>query len=105
MIPITALPLIEYFDTFESNFVVRIAFVLVILPLVLFVAMKVFTSKQSLEKMTNNIMNHFSIQAHKVIAAVGNSVNKPQSNDVDLVIDDSMKRNATMSDIRNYVTK
>ena len=98
MILITALPLMQYFDAFDSNFAVGIAFVLVILPLLLFVVMKVFISKQSLKKMINNIINHFSFQAHEV-AAVGNVVDKPLSNDVNLVIDDSMRRNATICEM------
>ena len=110
MILITALPLIQYFDAFDSSFAVGIAFVLVILPLVLFVVMKIFISKQSLKKMINNIINHFSFQAHEV-AAVSNVVNKPLGNDVNLVIDDSMRRNATICEmyvssfiINNYLT-
>ena len=104
MILITALPLIEYFDAFESSFVVGIAFVLVILPLVLFVVMKAFAAKKNVKKMINNIVNHFSSQAHEVVA-VSCDVNKPQSNDVDLVIDDSMRRNATICEmyVSNFI--
>ena len=52
MVLVTVLPLSRYFDTFDSNLAVGIAFVLLILPLLLFVMMKIFTSKQSLKNIT-----------------------------------------------------
>ena len=97
MILVTALPLIKDFDTFDSSYVVGMAFVLVILPFVLFVAMKVFTSKQSLKKITKNIIKHFSFQVHEDVS-VSSGVNTP-SNDVNLIIDNNMRRNATICEM------
>ena len=102
MILITALPVIEHFDMFDSSFVAGIAFVLVILPLVLFVVMKIFTSKQTLKKIANNIIKRFSFQAHEDVA-VSTVISNTPNNDVDLIIDDNMRRNATICEM--YVCK
>ena len=102
MILITALPMIEHFDMFDSSFVAGIAFVLVILPLVLFVVMKIFASKQTLKKIGNNIIKRFSFQAHEDVAA-SKVVNSTPSNDFNLIIDDNMRRNATICEM--YVCK
>ena len=102
MILITALPMIEHFDMFDSRFVAGIAFVLVILPLVLFVVMKIFTSKQTLKKIANNIIKRFSFQAHEDVA-VSTVISNTPNNDVNLIIDDNMRRNATICEM--YVCK
>ena len=88
MVVVTALPLFEYFDTFDSSFVVGIAFVLVILPLILFVVMKAFTSRQTLKEITQYIITHFSFQ-NKANADEPVSVNT-------VTVNDNMKRNAKM---------
>ena len=88
MVVVTALPLFEYFDTFDSSFVVGIAFVLVILPLILFVVMKAFTSRQTLKEITQYIITHFSFQ-NKANADEPVSVNT-------VTVNDNMRRNAKM---------
>ena len=66
MILVTVLPLFEYFDTYDSILVVVVMFALVILPSVQFVAIKLFTSKQTLKVITKKAIKHFSFQ-NKVI--------------------------------------
>ena len=61
MVLVTVLPLFEYFDSFDSNLAVAAAFVLIILPLVQFTAMKVFISKQTIKVITNKAIKRLSI--------------------------------------------
>ena len=96
MVLVTALPLFEHFDTFDSSFVVGIAFVLVILPLILFVVMKAFISKHTLKEIGKNVIKRFSFQSkvHKNKSAM--VVNKPSlTNGFDLIVDDNMRRGCT----------
>ena len=93
MVLVTVLPLFEYFDTFDSSIAVGIAFVLVILPLLHFIAMKIFTYKQALKMITKKFIAQFSFQnkaAHEDVQVV----NKLSTDFVDLTIDDSVRRNA-----------
>ena len=93
MVLVTVLPLFEYFDAFNSSIAVGIAFVLVILPLVNFVVVKIFTSKQALKMITKKLIAQFSFQnkaAHEDVQVV----NKLSTDFVDLTIDDSVRRNA-----------
>ena len=59
MVLVTALPLFEYFDTFDFSLVVGIAFVLLLLPIVQFIVMKIFISKQKLKVITKKIIKRF----------------------------------------------
>ena len=93
MVLVTVLPLFEYFDTFDSSIIVGTAFVLVILPLLHFVAVKIFTCKQALKMITKKFIAQLSFQnkaAHENVQVV----NKLSTDFVDLTIDDSVRRNA-----------
>ena len=89
---VTALPL---FETFDSSLVKGISFVLVILPLVQFVVMKIHTNKRTLIKVTINAIKCFQDED----VTDNNVANDVANNDIDLVIDDSMRRNATIATI------
>ena len=99
MVLVSALPLFEYFDTFDSSFAVGMAFVLVILPLVQFVVMLIFVSKQKIKETIKNTINRFSFQFKSHTDEPDNINNNTTSNDFDLVIDDSMRRNATICEM------
>ena len=96
LILVTVLPLFEYFDTFDSSLVIGIAFILVIFPLVQFIVMKVFTSKQTHKAITKKIIKQFSSQdfTHQKL-----SVNRTVTNFTDLIIDDNMRRNAVICEM------
>ena len=96
LILVTALPLFEYFDTFDSSLVIGIASVLVILPLVQFILMKVFTSKQTHKAIIKKIIKHFSSQNFTQQKL---SVNGTVTNFTDLIIDDNMRRNAAICEM------
>ena len=93
---VTALPLFEYFDTFDSSLVVGIAFVLVILPLILFVVMKVFASKHTHKEIAKNFIKQFSFQNKPEHELVAVSNNLTSQNEFDLIVDENMRRNATV---------
>ena len=89
---VTALPL---FETFDSSLVKGTSFVLLILPLVQYVVMKIHTNKQTLIKVTKNAIKCFQDKD----VTDNNVANDVANNDIDLVIDDSMRRNATIATI------
>ena len=60
MVLVSALPLFEYFGTFDSSFEMGITFVLVILPLVQLVIMNIYTSKQIIKENIKNLISYFS---------------------------------------------
>ena len=88
---VTALPLIESFD---SRLVIGISFVLVILPLVQFFMMKIYISKQTLLKIIKAVIKYFQDKD-----VPDNDANHEENYCVDQVIDDSMRRNATIATI------
>ena len=88
---VTALPLLE---TFGSSLVKGTSFVLVILPLIQFFVMKIYTNKHSLVKVTKNAIKYFQDKD-----VPDNNAPSNAANDIDLVIDDSMRRNATIAAI------
>ena len=93
MVLVTALPLFEYFDTYDSNLLVGTALFLVILPLVHFIVVKAFTSKQAIKVITRKILAQFSFQSRGVHEDV-HVANRSSTDFVDLTIDDNMRRNA-----------
>ena len=93
MVLVTVLPLFEHFETLDSNLVVGTALFLVILPLVYFIAVKAFTSKQAIKVITKKIIAQISFQKKAVHEDV-HVANKVSTDFVDLTIDDSMRRNA-----------
>ena len=100
MVLVTALPLFEYFDTFDSSLVVGIAIVLVVLPSVLFVVMKLLASKQTLNEAIKKILKRISLynKAHED-APVSDAVNTTPNNNFDLIIDENMRKNATVCEM------
>ena len=95
MVLVTVLPLFEYFETFDSSLVIGIAFILVLVPMVQFVVMKVYTTKQTLIKIIRNIIKYFQDKD----VPVENEANDVPSGHVDLVIDDNMRKNATICEM------
>ena len=97
LILVAVLPLFEYFDTFDSSLVIGIAFVLVILPLVQFIVMKVFISKQTLKAITKKTIKQFSSPnfTQQNLSVNGAVIN----NFSDLIIDDNMRKNAVICEM------
>ena len=97
LILVTVLPLFEYFDTFDSSLVIGIAFVLVILPLVQFIVMKVFISKQTLRNITKKTIKQFS--SHNSLQGNVPVNDVVCTTFVNLSIDDDMRRNAVVCEM------
>ena len=88
---VTALPLINDFDL---PLVVTMAFVLVIFPLINFIAITIFIHKNNFRK----IFTHIGFKAELPIN------NETENNETDMrdfgvVVDDSMRKNATICDV------
>ena len=97
MVLVTALSLFEYFETFDSNLVVGIALVLVILPLVQFILMKVFTSKHTLQRITKKVFKYFSslLKTHEDVP-VDEATDNASTDFAGVVIDETMRKNAML---------
>ena len=96
MILVAVLPLFEHYDTFDSSLLVAIAIALVILPLLNFVVIKIFTLK--FKDIIKNIINYCN-KTHKgeLNNVIDNST--ATNNNFDLIIDDSMRKNATVCEM------
>ena len=99
MVLVSALLLFESFDTFDSSSVVGIAFVFVILPLVQFVVLMIFISKQKIKEIIKNTNNRFTFKFKSHANEPDNINNNMANNDFDLVIDNDMRRNATICEM------
>ena len=101
MVLVTALPLFEYFDTFDSSLVVGIAFVLLILPIVQFIVMKIFISEHNLKVITKKIIKQFCFKntAAKEDVNVNDIANKVSTTFADLTVDDNMRKNAMICEM------
>ena len=51
LVLVSVLPLVEFFDSFNTNLVVVIAFILVILPSAIFITMKLITSRGKMKSL------------------------------------------------------
>ena len=101
LILVTVLPLFEYFDTFDSSLVVGIAFVLLVLPLVQFVMMKIFISKQNLKVITKKIIKAYFFKAkvaHEDVN-VNDVANEVSTTFANITVDDNMRKNAIICEM------
>ena len=88
---IAALPL---FDDFDSPLVITIAFVLVIIPLLNFLAMTFFLHKEDLKKITA-----YFLVKNKSPSNNNANNNEMTMNEFNIIVDDSMRENATICDM------
>ena len=90
---ITAL---AWLDDFDSPLVITMAFVLVILPLLNFIAVTLFLHKNDLK----NIVMHFTCKLRNGMSNSGNVVdNEIPMKEFDLIVDDNVRKNATICDM------
>ena len=105
MVLVTALPLFQYFDAYDSSLVIAVAFVFVVLPLVQFIALNVFIYRGTIKEITKGIIKRFSSQdkpckdePNKVIA------NSSATNDFNSIIDDYSRRSTSITICKMYVS-
>ena len=89
---IAMLPLL---DDFDSPFVITMAFILIILPLLNFIAMTLFLHKDDLKK----IVACFSTKDESPRSNNDVSNDKAPKKEFHLIIDDSMRKNAIICDV------
>ena len=83
-------------NSINSDSVIQINFVLLILPLIIFSALCLYIHKEAIKKLFMHCVNHQNTDGRDNRNGITNTVTK---NDVDLTIDDSMRMNATVCDM------
>ena len=86
---------LPFLDDFDSPFVITMAFILVILPLLNFIAVTLYVHKDDLKK----IVKHFITKDESPSSNNDVSNNETPKKEFDLIIDDSMRKNATICDV------
>ena len=110
LILVSVLPLVEFFDTFNSNLIVGIAFVLIVLPSVIFIIMALVTNKDKINKLFKTCyFNCLQLRMRIIYNEISLNETEESSNEAEdpsnqnqfttLVIDDSMRRNAIICDV------
>ena len=98
MILVALLPLVEFFDNFDSSLVVGITLILLILPSVSFATMKLMTNKKKIRKLLGQCyfkcthMNSHSTNYSEIPL----SDNDQPSRDFGITVDDSRRKNVTI---------
>ena len=95
---ISGLPVVEFVDNYDETFVLAITYVLVILPLTAFIAMKLwFNKKNILDALNSCRVKYF----HKYRTLPTDDDEQPiETNDIrTIIVDDNMRRNATIVDV------
>ena len=92
MILIAVLPLL---DDFDSPFVIATAFTFIILPLLNFIAMTLFLHKDDLKR----VVTHCTTKEESPSSNNDASNNETPMRGFDLIIDDSMRKNAIICDV------
>ena len=86
---------LQLIDDSDSPIVIATAFVLVILPLIIYIALMLFLNKNNLKKKIKKIVIHFTSKKEPPSRNDDNNIETPMGK-FDLVIDDSMRKNATI---------
>ena len=100
LVLVSVLPLVEFFDSFNANLVVGIAFILVILPSAIFVTMKLITSRRKIKRLIGYCYLKCSQlrlrSQHYNEIPLDDTDSETQPTDFGVVIDDSRRINATV---------
>ena len=94
---ISVLPIVEFVDNYDETFVLVIIYLLVILPLTSFVTIKFWINRNIIQNAFKYLINICSHTSSKI------STRDPQEpaemREFDIVVDDSMRKNATIADV------
>ena len=95
---ISVLPIVEIVDNYDETFVVVIAYLLVILPLTSFIAVKIWINKNNIQKSFKSLM---SICTHIKGNEVTNDETKPllRTRNLEIAVNDEMRRNVIVVDV------
>jgi len=105
LVLVSVLPLVEFFDSFNTDLVVGIIFVIIILPSVIFIAMSLIINKRKVKKLLLKLSNlMILLRGYNPIPLnefPPNENEEESSNEEEFysVIDDSRRINATICDM------
>ena len=98
LVLVSVLPLVESFDSFNSKLLVALTFIIVILPLLMFIAMSLMINKEKIEKLPGYCYikcSQLHLNKYNVIPLHETSAENEHVN----IIDDSRRVNATICDV------
>ena len=101
LVLVSVLPLVESFDSFNSNLLMGITFVLIILPALIFVTMSVMINKEKIRKLPGYCYTKWSrlhLRNHSEIPLT-ETAESANGDEYLSDIDDSMRANATIVDV------
>ena len=97
MILVAVIPFVRHYDNSDSNSATILAYILVLLPLTIFIAMEISINKESIKKMIQTIKS-FKLKKEK-----SKNRNEIPLNDVNheigIIVDESMRKNALIVDV------
>ena len=98
LVLISVLPLVEIFSKFDANLLVGITFILVILPLLIFITMWLMINKEKVKRLPEYCYTKCTLLHSKKYHDI--PLNEPEDeNEFVNVIDDSRRVNATICDV------
>ena len=97
LVLVSVLPLVESFDSFNSKLLVALTFIIVILPLLIFIAMSLMINKEKIKKLPGYcyIKLQLHLNKYNVIPIHETSAENEHVN----IVDDSRRVNATICDV------
>ena len=97
MILVAVIPFVRHYDNSDSNSATILAYILVLLPLTIFIAMEISINKESIKKMIQ------TIKSFKLTKEKSKNRNEIPLNDVNheigIIVDESMRKNALIVDV------
>ena len=105
---ISGLPVVEFVDNYDETFVLTITYVLVILPLTAFIAMKLWLNKKNILNVLKDcrvkclhVLKDCRVKClHKQRASHTDDDEQPvEANEIGIIVDDNMRRNAIIVDM------
>ena len=102
LVLISVLPLVEFFNNFDSNLFMGITFVLVILPLLIFITMSVMINKKNIKGLPGYCYAKYTqlcIRSKHYDEIPLNETDDDDDDECVNVIDDSSRVNATICDV------
>ena len=95
---ISVLPIVEFVDNYDETFVLVIIYLLVILPLTSFITIKFWINRNIIQNAFQYLINICSHTTSK-ISTTRDPQEPAEMREFDIVVDDSMRTNATIADV------
>ena len=95
MILVAVLPFVEHYDSFGSDLILTLAYILVLLPLTIFIIMELLLHKEDIKGM---IQYCKSFKLHKE-KANNNEIELQADREIGIIVDEDMRRNAIIVDV------